>query len=147
MLPTLPEDYLTCAATMDDVEAAWVHWIDHDPEHDPSLWFLALDGKEIAGVSLCRSRIAEDPAVAYVNALGVRRPWRRHGIALALLYQSFGELYRRGRWAVALDVDAQSLTGATRLYEKAGMHVQRQAVTYEKELRPGAELRTHSVEA
>jgi hypothetical protein len=32
--------------------------------------------------------------------------------------------------------------GATRLYEKAGMSVQRQYVTYEKELRPGVDLST-----
>jgi ribosomal protein S18 acetylase RimI-like enzyme len=133
--------------SFEDDYAHWVHWIDHNPDHDPSLWFLALDGDEIVGVSLCRPRIAEDPNVAYVNTLGVRRPWRRRGIALALLHHSFGELYRRGRRIVALDVDAQNLTGATRLYEKAGMHVQRQAVTFEKELRPGAELRTQSVEA
>jgi mycothiol synthase len=43
-------------------------------------------------------------------------------------------------------VDAQSLTGATRLYEKAGMYVQRQYATYEKELRPGEDLSTQSVE-
>lgn len=45
------------------------------------------------------------------------------------------------------DVDAQSLTGATRLYEKAGMHVdvKHQRAQCEKELRPGQELATQSV--
>jgi len=49
---------------------------------------------------------------------------------------------------VGLGVDAQSLTGATRLYEKAGMHSDpaRQLVLYEKELRPGIEIRTQSLE-
>jgi mycothiol synthase len=124
----------------------WVHLIDNDPEHDPSLWFLALDGDEIAGVALCQLKLAEDPDAGYVDTLGVRRAWRRRGLALALLYHSFGELYRRGRRVVTLDVDTQSLTGATRVYEKAGMHVQRQSVTYEKELRPGKDLRTETVE-
>jgi ribosomal protein S18 acetylase RimI-like enzyme len=123
-----------------------VHWIENDPDHDPSLWFLALDGDEIVGMSLCRPKMAEDPGMSYIDTLGVRRPWRRRGVALALLHHSFGELYRRGKRKVSLDVDTQSLTGATRLYEKAGMHVQRQAVTYEKELRPGRDLSTQSVE-
>jgi len=41
-------------------------------------------------------------------------------------------------------VDAASLTNATRLYEKAGMHVTRQYDTYEKELRPGKSLATET---
>jgi hypothetical protein len=39
-------------------------------------------------------------------------------------------------------VDASSLTGAVRLYERAGMHVARQYDRYEKELRSGKELMT-----
>ena len=42
-------------------------------------------------------------------------------------------------------MDAHSLTGATRLYEKAGMHMQRQSAVYEKELRPGVNLSTQSL--
>ena len=58
---------------------------------------------------------------------------------MALLLHSFGEFYRRGIDKVGLGVDAQNLTGATRLYERAGMHVALQHDTYEKELRPGEE--------
>jgi ribosomal protein S18 acetylase RimI-like enzyme len=124
----------------------FVHWIDNDPDHDPSLWFLAMYGDEIAGMSLCRFKMAEDPGMGYVETLAVRRPWRRRGVALALLYHSFGELYRRGQRKVGLDVDAQSLTGAPRVYEKAGMYVQRQTTVYEKELRSGQYLMTRYVE-
>jgi ribosomal protein S18 acetylase RimI-like enzyme len=69
-----------------------------------------------------------------VNVLGVRRPWRRRGLALALLLHSFHELEARGMDRVALGVDAESLTGAVRLYEKAGMRVVRQSDTWEKPL-------------
>ena len=124
----------------------WVHWIDNNPDHDPSLWFLAMDGEEIAGMSLCCPKTAEDPEMGWVDSLGVRRPWRRRGVALALLRHSFGELYRRGKRKVGLGVDAQSLTGALDLYKKAGMRVDRQYITYEKELRPGRDLSTQSVE-
>ncbi|MGC9400227.1 MAG: GNAT family N-acetyltransferase [Anaerolineae bacterium] len=124
----------------------WEHWLDHDPDHDPTLWFLAVDGDEIVGFSLCAPKTAEDPEMGYVMMLGVRRPWRRQGIALGLLHHTFGAFYRRGTRKVSLDVDASSLTGATRLYEKAGMHVRRQSISYEKVLREGEDLSTQTVE-
>ncbi len=124
----------------------WRHWIETDPEYDPRLWYLAMDGEEIAAICLCRNRMTEDPNLGWVNTLGVRRAWRRRGLGLALLHQCFGDLYRRGRKRVGLDVDAASLTGATRLYEKAGMYVERQSVSYEKELRAGEDLSTQTLE-
>lgn len=120
----------------------WLHRRDTNPDYDPSLWFVAMDGEEIAGLALCRPRTTEDPDKGWVSTLGVRRPWRRQGLGLALLQHSFGELYGRGRKRVALGVDASSLTGATRLYEKAGMQVDRRFELYEKELRPGFEMST-----
>ncbi|RMG90502.1 MAG: GNAT family N-acetyltransferase [Chloroflexi bacterium] len=125
--------------------ARWQNWIERDPKYDPTLWFLALDGDEIAGVSLCRKVDPEIETHGHVNILGVRRPWRRQGLALALLRHSFVELYKRGKQGVTLGVDASSLTGATRLYKKAGMYVAKQFDTFEKELRPGRDIRTQSV--
>jgi ribosomal protein S18 acetylase RimI-like enzyme len=72
--------------------------------------------------------------------------WRRKGIAYALLKQSFASFHARGQKRAALGVDADSLTGALRLYEKAGMHVARQFDQFEKELRPGREISTQQVE-
>jgi len=122
--------------------ARWLYFIENDPDYDPALWLLAMDGDAIAGISLCDLKSNEDPAMGWVATLGVCRPWRRQGLGLALLQQSFRELYLRGQRRVGLAVDAASLTGATRLYEKAGMHVARRYDTYEKELRPGHELGT-----
>jgi hypothetical protein len=48
-------------------------------------------------------------------------------------------------WRIGLGVDADSLTGATRLYEKAGMRVERRYELWEKELRPGIESATQSL--
>lgn len=123
----------------------WQHWTQNDDEFDATLWFLAMDDDEIAGISLCRARANDDPDMGWVSTLGVRRPWRRQGLALALLHHTFGEFYRRGRKRVGLGVDASSLTGATKLYEKAGMHVTRQFDTYEKELRSGQDLSTRTL--
>ena len=114
--------------------------------YDPSLWFVAVDGDEIAGVSLCRPHWTEDLQMGWINTLGVRRPWRRQGLGQALLHASFNAFYQRGTLKVGLGVDASSLTGATRLYEKAGMLVFRQNNQFEKEMRPGIELGTTTVE-
>jgi len=110
--------------------------MDTDPNFDPSMAFVAVDGDEIAGTALCNPIWVEDPDAGWIHSLGVRRPWRRRGVALALLHRCFVALYDRGKRRAKLGVDAQSLTGATRLYEKAGMHVERQFGFYEKELRP-----------
>jgi len=57
------------------------------------------------------------------------------------------DFYRQGKQRVSLDVDAQSLTGATRLYEKVGMHIQRESITYELVLREGRDLSVQSLES
>lgn len=119
--------------------------ISKDPLFDPSLWFLAVDGADIAGIALCRAAIGPDTDSGYVLDLGVRRPWRRRGIALNLLYYAFNELKDRGKKQVGLHVDAQSLTGATRLYLRAGMHVEQTIIQYEKELRSGRDISTQTL--
>jgi mycothiol synthase len=101
-------------------------------DFDPSLWFLAEEGGEIAGISLCAKHFAGDPGVGRVATLAVRRPWRRRGLGLALLHHSFRELKERGFDEVRLEVDGENLTGAVRLYERAGMHVSRRYDIFEK---------------
>ena len=112
----------------------WKHRMNNE-EMDPSLWFVAWDEDQIAGYTLNRYRNGN----GWVGTLGVRRPWRKRGLGLALLYHSFREFYKRGRSTISLGVDAANPTGATRLYQKAGMHVAAEYVSYEKELRPGRE--------
>jgi mycothiol synthase len=110
---------------------------------EPDLWFVAMDGKQIAGISLCRRRSDDDPETGWVDTLGVRRAWRRKGLGLALLLHSFHVLGQHGALRAGLGVDAGSLTGATRLYARAGMSVSREIALYELELQPGEELSTH----
>jgi len=64
-----------------------------------------------------------------------------------LLHHTFAEFHRRGYVGVELDMDSQNLTGALRVYERAGMHVIRQSMSYEKELRPGIDLATRELAA
>jgi mycothiol synthase len=112
---------------------------------DPTLLFMAMDGDQVAGINLCRPHSYNDPDMGWVGTLGVRRPWRKHGLGLALLRHSFNEFYRRGKRKVGLGVDAQNLTGALRLYENAGMHVHQAFDQYERELRPGIEISTQTL--
>ena len=121
----------------DHVRGSYDEWAAFlmDGSFEPLVWFLAVDGGEIAGFSLCRERQPGRPDTGWVRQLGVRRPWRRRGLALALLLHSFGELHRRGRTSVGLGVDGENTTGAVRLYERAGMHVERRFDTYERRLR------------
>ena len=72
--------------------------------------------------------------MGWVGALGVREPWRRRGLGLALLRHAFAELTVAGSDVIGLGVDAENPTGATRLYERAGMHVAWSAALYEKRL-------------
>ncbi|MCI0552146.1 MAG: GNAT family N-acetyltransferase [Anaerolineae bacterium] len=121
------------------------HFMTAHKDFDPSLWFLAMDGDQIAGICLCRKEAFDNPDVGYVNILGVRAPWRKRGIGLALLRHAFGELYRRGKRKAGLGVDAENLTGALRLYENAGMHVHQAFDLFEKEMRPGREISVQSL--
>jgi GNAT superfamily N-acetyltransferase len=105
---------------------------------DPSLCFLAQTETvvgtvgEVIGAALCEAY----PALGrgWVNSLGVRPAWRGRGIGIALLRHAFGVFRERGLREAALGVDAQNPTGATRLYERAGMRVERQYDVFEKTL-------------
>jgi mycothiol synthase len=103
---------------------------------DPSLWFLAVEGDEIAGVTLGKTLAGE----GWVDVVGVRRPWRNRGLGLALIRHAFTEYHRRGTHRVSLSVDAESITGAPKLYGRAGMRVRESYVIHLKELRPGVDL-------
>jgi mycothiol synthase len=110
----------------------WRTFMIETPGFDPSFWFLAREDGEVAGVSLCRVDWSGDPEHGYVSTLGVRRPWRKRGLGLALLQHSLAEMKRRGMTRASLDVDAESLTGAVGLYERAGMTVARRFDCYLK---------------
>jgi mycothiol synthase len=101
-------------------------------EHDPALYLIAADGDEIAGVALCDWK--RNGEWGWLETLGVRPAWRRRGIAEALLWSAFRAFFERGEHTVALQVDAESPTGATRLYDRAGMRVLYEVVVWERML-------------
>jgi mycothiol synthase len=100
------------------------------PGFDPTLVPVAWEGGEIAGVSLNYHKRMGD--WGWIGSIGVRMPWRRRGLGLALLYESFRRFRRTGETVVALGVDAENPTGAVRLYERAGMRVLWRADVWER---------------
>lgn len=109
----------------------WSHWFVKDTGFDPSLWFLADAGDELAGIAM--TRVSEnEPGLAWVRILGVLPKFRQRGLAQALLRHTFGEYAGRGLDRVGLGVDAENPTGAVRVYERAGMHVSRTNLILEK---------------
>jgi mycothiol synthase len=111
------------------------HWRQRTLERDdfdPALWLIAWDGHEVAGFSLNTWHFSGDPRYGWVGSLGVRRPWRRRGLGSALLRASFSEFAARKATRVGLGVDAENVTGAVRLYERAGMTVERRFDIYQK---------------
>jgi len=112
---------------------AWVKRMGMDRENfDPTIWFLACAGNDVAGVAL--NAYDRESGTVWVDHLSVRREWRKKGIGKALLLHSFGEFYKRGLKTVKLSVDSKSLTNAPRLYQSAGMKVVQQYHIYKKEL-------------
>jgi GNAT superfamily N-acetyltransferase len=125
--------------------AEYKHNMVEEPGYTPEMWYVAMDGDQMAGICICRREDTEDSDSGWVSELGVRRAWRKRGLGLALLKQAFARFYKDGKKRAGLGVDAGSLTGALKLYENAGMRVQRQFNQFEKEFRPGKELATESL--
>ncbi|MGH3374882.1 MAG: GNAT family N-acetyltransferase [Actinoallomurus sp.] len=117
-------------------EEAWLHEHVEAGEFHPDLWQLAWDRAQLAGVLIARPQDYEEPTLGHVTLVGVRRAYRRRGIGEALLRTSFVQLHSRGCRGAALGVDTESITGATRLYERLGMVSEPRFSAWEKELRP-----------
>lgn len=122
--------------------ALFRHWFEDSPYFDPDLVMLAADEATgaIVGSLLPLTEYHRRPGVGYIDMVGVRKAWRRRGLASAMLRRSFALYWDRGIKSVCLEVDGESLTNALALYERVGMRVQHSFVSYELLLRDGVEL-------
>lgn len=109
---------------------AWRQGFMEHADWSAELSCVAQDGDRIAGAAM----VLNSSNGGWIRQLGVRRPWRKKGLGLAILLRIFGNFYARGVRRIGLGVDADSLTGATRLYERAGMRVKNHFVRYEKDI-------------
>jgi GNAT superfamily N-acetyltransferase len=115
-------------------------WKD-DPNFDPTLWQVAWDGDEVAGMILNfidkRENAEYNRKRGWTENISVRRPWRRQGLARGLLSKSLRMLKEIGMEEAALDVDTENLSGALRLYESMGFKAVKRNTTYQKEFEIG----------
>jgi mycothiol synthase len=101
----------------------WLHWVTALGPVDPSLIFVVEVDGDVAGAAFCRPADPGDAGAGWIGQLGILRAYRRRGLATALLTHAFAEFQARGLARAGLGVDAESTTGAVRLYENAGMTV------------------------
>lgn len=105
---------------------------------NPDLWQVAWDGDEVAGMILNFIHEKENREFnrkrGYTEEISVRRPWRKKGLARALLARSFKVLKDQGMIEAALSVDAENISGALRLYESMGFRTVKRHATYRKPL-------------
>jgi mycothiol synthase len=108
------------------------------PQLDTTLWRVAWDGDEVAGVVMTFVFPEDNERLGlsrgWLEHISVRRPYRRRGVASALIVDSMRELRARGLTEAALGVDAENPTGALRVYEALGFRRVHTAVGYRKTL-------------
>jgi len=120
-----------------DVEAFKDHWGYIIPEEEeyqlwlkdknyfqPQLWQIAWDGDEIAGMVWNYINMPENEEKGrnrgYTEGISVRRPWRGRGIAKALICRSMQMMKLLNMDEVALEVDSENPSHATKLYTDLG---------------------------
>jgi mycothiol synthase len=108
------------------------------PYYDPSLWRVAWDGDQVAGSVLSYIDPKENERFGrlrgYTEDITVRRPWRKRGLASALIARSLEALRQRGMTEAALEVDAENPTGALRVYERLGFNTTKRRSLYRRPL-------------
>jgi ribosomal protein S18 acetylase RimI-like enzyme len=120
---------------VEEPEEEYRSWL-ASAEFDPSLWKVAWDGDQVAGMVLNFVNRKENEEYqrerGYTESICVRRPWRQRGLARALLTRSLQMFKDMDMTEAALGVDAENLTGALRLYESVGFRVTQRFTTYRK---------------
>jgi mycothiol synthase len=144
--PVAPEQYRQVYAAINEAfRDHWSHseltdddywrWI-NDPAFQPHLWQVAWAGEEVAGLVLNfidREYNARFKRLrGWTDPICVRRPWRKQGLAKALIARSLRLLQEQGMTEAGLGVDAQNPNGALRLYESMGFRQTMRFLTYEK---------------
>ncbi|GMQ92670.1 MAG: hypothetical protein BMS9Abin12_0147 [Acidimicrobiia bacterium] len=119
--------------------AEWNNWRASDLWKNDLVWLVEADTGVVA-VLTAIDAYGSSETTGYIAVLGVLKEWRGKGIAQALLATAFAAFQRRGKESVVLHVDADSLTGATRLYERMGMRITEESASYEIEIRPGKDV-------
>lgn len=115
-------------------------WLQEKTIFQPHLWQIAWDKatNQIAGQirTFINHALNEkyNRKRGFTEFISVRRPWRRRGLARALIALSLNTQKESGMTESALGVDSENLSGATRIYEACGFRVVKQSTVYRKPL-------------
>ena len=109
-----------------------------NPDHQPEMWVVAWDGDQVAGSILNyidhERNERTQRKLGYTEMIGVGRPWRKRGLARAMLARSMQVHKEAGMTQTGLGVDVENLSGALRLYESMGYKVVSGGTTFRKTL-------------
>jgi mycothiol synthase len=135
------------AADQEAFEDSWGAWVASEADYEEfertpmaatKLWRIAWAGDEVAGQARGFINVEENERYGrrrgWVEHISVRRPWRRQGVAQALIAASLPLLRAHGMTEAALGVDTENLSGALRLYERMGFLPIAREATYRKGL-------------
>jgi mycothiol synthase len=157
-VPPMPDGLEVRSVTSDDYPAIWAAmceafrdhfgafdmgersyrtWIER-PTLDPDLLVVAFDGNEIAGAVHDTIDPEENATQGYrrgwTDPIYTRRPWRRRGLASALIGRALQKLRERDMTSAQLDVDTENANQALALYESHGFVSDRTASEWHKPL-------------
>lgn len=122
---------------------AWQLWFSGHAAFRGDLSFIIIDEaaapgsfQQVAGFTMNKI-FTEENAVqgiqeGWIHELGVRRAWRKKGLATALLCASLHAFKNAGLEYAGLGVDTENLTGALRIYERLGFTPIRRNITFSK---------------
>ncbi len=95
------------------------------PDTNPALWQVAFHGDEVAGhiLNYLDPPEPDGSRTGWTEGIAVRKPFRRRGLARALLARSLRTVRDAGATRAALGVDSQNVNRALDLYESLGFRV------------------------
>ena len=103
--------------------------------------FIILDGDTVAGGVLCNAKLVERADTGRIGSIFVRPRYHRQGLGRTLLLTAFDAFWKKGFRRIILDTDSESFSNTASLYQGVGMKPYRSEFVYEKEIRPGREVR------
>jgi GNAT superfamily N-acetyltransferase len=119
-------------------EDHYQRWLNNPRQFQPEVWKVAWDvaSHQVAGMVLGFIDADENAQFnrrrGWTENIAVRRPWRKRGLARALIAQNLHELKARGMTEAALGVDSDNPTGAFHVYELCGFRPAQGWAAYRK---------------
>lgn len=144
--PAQPEEYRKIWNA--SMEAFRDHWGFIEPTEEdylhytsqsnfqPEYWQVAWAGGEVVGSIQAYIDFQENKEYqrlrGWTEEITTSKPWRRRGLAAALIARNLRHFKSLGLQEAALGVDTQNLSGALRLYQRMGFQITKSSTLYHK---------------